>query len=102
VDGFAATPVELQACSALLAQIHKDLRSETDVLRRTMDDLLTGGWRGGAANGFAQGWDQWLHGATDVLDALQRMSRLLGETGQAYQEVDAASADNVTRPGGYL
>src|SRR2546422_769027 len=91
VDGFDATPVELRVCGSMLAQISKDLHGEMSVLRREMDALLTGGWRGPAATGFAQGWEQWLRGAGELLDALHTMGGLLGDTGQAYQGSDSSS-----------
>lgn len=99
VDGFDAAPVELQVCGSMLGQISGDLHTEMDVLRRGMDALLTGGWRGPAATGFAQGWELWLRGAGDVLDALQAMGRLLGETGQDYQHTDSSGADGVRDAG---
>ncbi|MGH3624215.1 MAG: WXG100 family type VII secretion target, partial [Sciscionella sp.] len=54
--------------------------------------LLSGGWQGSAAEGFAQGWEQWHAGANDVLEALATMGRLLGTTGQNYELVDEDSA----------
>jgi WXG100 family type VII secretion target len=99
VDGFDAEPVELQVCGSMLGQIHEDLHTEIDVLQRDMDALLTGGWRGQAATGFTKGWELWLQGSRDVLDALQAMGRLLGETGRDYQRTDTSSADLVHRSG---
>ena len=95
MDGFDAEPVELQVCGSMLGQIGEDLRTEMGVLQREMDALLSGGWRGQAATGFAHGWELWLQGANDVLDALQSMSRLLGESGRDYQRTDTSSADAV-------
>lgn len=95
VDGFDAAPVELQVCGSMLGQIGKDLHTEMGVLQREMDALLTGGWRGHAATGYAEGWELWQQGAKDVLDALQAMGRLLDETGQDYQRTDTSSADAV-------
>lgn len=93
MDGFDAAPVELQVCGSMLGQIGKDLHTEMGMLQREMDALLTGGWRGPAATGFTKGWELWQQGARDVLDALQVMGRLLGETGQDYQRTDTSSAD---------
>ena len=75
VDGFDATPVELQVCGSMLTQTGQDLRTEMQALQQEMDALLGGGWSGSAANGFAKGWEQWLRGANDVLAALQDMGR---------------------------
>lgn len=102
VDGFDAAPVELQVCGEMLGQIGGDLRIEMGVLQREMDALLGGGWRGQAVTGFTKGWDLWLQGANDVLDALQSMGRLLGETGRDYQRIDMSSADNMRESGAGL
>lgn len=102
MDGFAAAPVELQVCGSMLGQIGADLRIEMGALQREMDALLSGGWRGQAATGFANGWELWLRGARDVLDALDAIGRLLGETGRDYQATDTSSADNVRESGAGL
>lgn len=67
-----------------------------------VDALLAGGWQGKAAEGFAQGWELWHSGATDVLEALTSMGHLLSVTGQDYQRVDGESADTVNRSGAGL
>jgi WXG100 family type VII secretion target len=99
VDGFDAAPVELQVCGSMLGQISEDLHTEMGALQREMDALLTGGWRGQAASGFTHGWQLWLQGAQDVLDALNAMGRLLGETGWDYQSTDTYGADTVRESG---
>jgi uncharacterized protein YukE len=102
VDGFDAAPVELQVCGSMLGQIGEDLHAEMGVLRREMDALLAGGWRGLAAAGFAEGWELWLRGAGDVLDALRSMGGLLGETGRDYLRTDTSGADAVRESGAGL
>ncbi len=98
MDGFDATPVELQVCGSMLAQISQDVHGEMRVLQQEMDALL-GSWQGGAANGFAQGWEQWLHGANEVLGALHSMGQLLGDAGANYQAGDAGSSDDLRQSG---
>ena len=99
MDGFDAAPVELRVCGSMLGQIGEDLHTEMGVLRREMDALLAGGWRGPAASGFSHGWELWLRGARDVLDAVNAMGRLLGETGRDYQSTDTSGADTVRESG---
>lgn len=86
----------------MLAQISKDVRTEMRVLQTEMDALLGGGWQGAAANGFAQGWEQWLQGAGELLDALEGMGNLLGENGRNYQVSDSGSADDLKQSGTVL
>ncbi|HEV7651441.1 MAG TPA: WXG100 family type VII secretion target [Actinophytocola sp.] len=102
MDGFDATPAELQICGSMLAQIGDDIRTELTTLQGEMDALLGSGWHGQAANGFAQGWDQWRTGAHDVLDALHDMAGLLNTTGQSYRSTDDSSADTLRDTGAGL
>jgi WXG100 family type VII secretion target len=102
VDGFDATPVELHVCGSMLTQIGNEVRAEMRVLQREMDALMTEGWQGSAANGFAQDWQQWLRGAHKVLDALNEMGTLLGVTGRNYAASDTGSTDDLKRSGNGL
>ena len=80
-----------------------DLSQEIHTVMRTfvgeVDAVLGGGWQGGAARGFAQGWDQWKTGANDVLDALRSVGHLLGATGRDYGVTDGTSADALRQSG---
>lgn len=99
MNGFDATPVELQMCGSMLAQISADVRDQMNALQAEADALFSGGWQGGAADGFARCWQQWQAGASEVLAALQSMGQLLGTTGQNYANVDGQSADSVSQSG---
>ena len=92
MSGFDATPAELQLCGTALAQLSDEILTELRLLESELDGLLGGGWQGDAADGFAQGWQQWHAGAREVLDALASMGRLLGTTGQNYELADDQSA----------
>lgn len=97
--GFDAAPVQLQVCGSALRQIGQDVRTEMRMLQSEMDALLGAGWQGGAANGFAQCWTDWLHGAGEVLDALHDMGQLLTDTGTNYKVTDIGSADGIDASG---
>lgn len=92
MDGFDAAPAELAACGSMLQRIGADVRAEMRVLTKEMDTVLGQGWTGSAAKGFSQGWEQWLSGANEVLDALQSLGQLLDDTGANYQAGDTAAA----------
>lgn len=102
MDGFTVAPVELQVCGSMLGRIGDELRTEMAVLHHAMDELLTTGWRGAAATGFATGWDQWSRGARDLLDALAAMSGLLGETGRNSERTDTTGAHRLRESGADL
>jgi WXG100 family type VII secretion target len=102
MTGFDATPIELQVCGSMLTDVSDELRTELAALRNEMDSLFSAGWRGQAANGFAQGWDEWQAGAGDVLTALRDMADLLGTTGRNYAASDQSAADDVNDSGAGL
>jgi WXG100 family type VII secretion target len=99
VSDFDVTPVELQVCGSMLADLSQEIHAKMRVLKDEVDALRSGGWQGKAANGFSQGWDQWQAGANDILDALKTMGHLLGTTGRDYALADETSAGNVTQSG---
>lgn len=102
LTGFDAAPVELQVCGRMLRHISDEVRTQMRVLDREVDDLFAGGWQGKAAEGFAQGWELWHSGVTEVLEALTSMGHLLSITGQDYQRVDDESAETVKQSGAGL
>lgn len=99
MEGFDVTPVELQVCGSLLADLSREVHDQMRTLKTEVDGLLNGGWTGSAANGFAEGWEQWHAGAVEVLDALKSMGHLLGATGRDYGLTDGTSADTLNRSG---
>lgn len=102
MDGFDVTPVELQVCGATLADISREVHDTMRSLKNEMDALFGEGWTGTAAKGFAQGWEEWQAGATDVLDALKSMGHLLGATGRDYGLTDGGSAGTLRESGADL
>lgn len=102
MTGFDAAPIELQVCGSMLTDISDELRTELTTLRTEMDALFSAGWRGQAANGFAQGWDEWQAGAGDVLAALRDMADLLSTTGRNYAASDQSAAGDVNESGAGL
>lgn len=102
MTGFGVVPVELQVCGSMLTEISDELRTEIATLRTEMDALFSAGWRGQAANGFAQGWDEWQAGAGDVLTALHDMADLLSTAGRNYAATDQSAAGNVNDAGAGL
>jgi WXG100 family type VII secretion target len=88
VAGFDVSTAEVFACSKQLVELSHELDAELKDVRSVVDALLNAGWRGQAASGFAQGWDEWQAGAAQVQDALATMSQLLGATGGNYNLSD--------------
>jgi WXG100 family type VII secretion target len=102
MDGFDATPTELQVCATTLADITAEIESKLATLRRDVEGLLSGGWQGGAARAFADGWEQWQGGARRVVEALADMGSLLGSTGREYSATNRNASDLLARLEGRL
>jgi WXG100 family type VII secretion target len=60
-----------------------------------VESLLTGGWKGPAADAFRECWDDWVAGSRDVIEGLSAISSLLDATRLAYVEGDAASTSGL-------
>lgn len=75
--------------------IHQELTRDYRTLSRTVDALLTSGWRGKARDAYAKGWADWLEASSDVLAGLEEMGGLLGITRAQYQENDDVTAEQM-------
>jgi WXG100 family type VII secretion target len=74
----------LAKASTAVEGIEADLRQEMANLDRVTAAVLDGGWRGPAAESYRDGWEDWMQGASEVVDGLRSMSRLLGDARAAY------------------
>lgn len=59
---------------------------------RQVDGLLGGGWRGDAADAFAEGWADWTRSCSGVLAGLDAMGRLLEAVHEDLVAQDTSSA----------
>ena len=69
----------------------QDLREELTGLQRDWDNLSRE-WSGVASAAYSAIWQEWLEGATTLVDALAESSHNLGVAAVAYSEQDAGSA----------
>jgi len=69
-DDFATTVTDLRAAA-------NRFRERRARICREVDALLDGGWRGPAADSFAESWEDWSRAAQRVLDGLLEMGALL-------------------------
>lgn len=58
MTSFDVSTTEVFACSKQLAELSHELDAELKDAHSVVDALLEAGWRGQAASGFAQGWDE--------------------------------------------
>lgn len=98
-DDFSVTAIELRLCGSMVGRLATEARTTMADVSGDVQALLSAGWSGRAADGFAEGWRRWQSGAGDVVEALDAMGGLLDTTGRAYAAVDAGAASTVAAPG---
>ncbi len=98
-DDFSVTAIELRLCGSMVGRLATEARTTIADVSGDVQALLSAGWNGRAADGFAEGWRRWQAGAGDVVGALDAMGGLLDTTGRAYSAVDAGAASTVAAPG---
>lgn len=96
---FSVIAVELRLTGSMVGQLAAEARTGLTDIGQDVAALLSAGWRGAAADGFAEGWDRWAAGARDVVEALDAMGRLLDVTGRGYAGVDAETTRTVAASG---
>jgi WXG100 family type VII secretion target len=97
VGGYAVDPAELQGWDALIGEVSGQSRAALARLQAAADELLGGGWRGGAAAAFRLGWEQWLDGTEAMLDALDELATAVGLAGGDYQSTENAIRAGIVR-----
>lgn len=70
------------------------LAADRDRAAYDVDSLLAAGWRGAAADAFADAWADWLAGARDVLDGLHALTAAVEAT---HRDLGAADVDATAR-----
>ncbi|WP_396912394.1 WXG100 family type VII secretion target [Mycolicibacterium sp.] len=78
---------ELRTAKKLVEDVSEDMRTQIDKLRREVDDLLHG-WKGDVADEFEPNWQEWLDGAQQVLDALNKSAAALSSAADGFDDVD--------------
>ena len=84
--GFDVRHGALTDAASAAAAATERLRQDRNKIDSAVDGLLTGGWRGSAADSFRHCWDAWLAGTHDVIEGLDAMSSLLVATRLDYQQ----------------
>lgn len=71
-------------------------------LTERVEGLLNGGWKGQAADAFRKDWEQWLHGAKEVVGGLDSTSSLLASNASTYSDRESSNASSVGSSGSGL
>ena len=96
------TPAEVTSASQGIRSAADTLDDRVRALTSRVEELLGGGWKGQAADAFRRDWEQWLHGAKEVVGGLDSMSSLLASTAHEYSAQESANASAVGQSGSGL
>ncbi|MFB1295701.1 WXG100 family type VII secretion target [Mycobacterium sp. pW049] len=72
-----------------------ELHDQLVGLKRDWDNLARG-WSGTASSAYAPLWEQWLEGATMLVDTLEELAHKLAVTAGEYADQDAQSASVIS------
>ena len=72
-----------------------ELHDELVGLQRDWDNVARG-WSGTASSTYAPLWEQWLEGATTLIDTLEELAHKLAVTAGEYADQDTQSASLVS------
>lgn len=99
---LSVTPAEVTSASQGFRSAADTLDDRVRTLTSRVEALLSGGWKGQAADAFRRDWEQWLHGAKDVVGGLDSMSSLLASNAQSYSDQEASNAAAIGQSGSGL
>lgn len=90
---LVVTPAEVNDLATFTAQLSTELKDALHSVSADVDGLRSS-WSGSAASAYFDGWLDVNHGATDVLDALGKLSNDLGSAWSIYDEQEQANTDS--------
>jgi WXG100 family type VII secretion target len=98
-DHVFAVPNDIRAVGQNANRVAQDTRMALKSLSGDVDQLLAGGWAGGAASSFEAGWRECHDGVAHVIAALAVMAEKLGGNADALTTTDTGVAESVTAAG---
>jgi WXG100 family type VII secretion target len=99
MPGFTVQPEALHAARTLVEDARENASAGLARVNAAADDLLGGGWNGGAAAAFAGGFADWRAGAETVLAALGDIGAALGRTAACYADAEAVAIRSAVQLG---
>jgi WXG100 family type VII secretion target len=91
-SSVAVTTDAVRQVGQLARQLASELATALDAVGHDVDALTTGGWRGEAADAYAEGWHECREGGHRVIRALAGLADKLGVNAEAYQATDTNTA----------
>jgi len=97
VSTIKVTSEQLESTASSLASGEQEITGKLGQLQSMVQTLVDADWQGAASNSFHELWQQWHSGATQIQEALIGISRMLGQTGQVYQQTEDKLAAQLRR-----
>ena len=88
MSAIRVTSEELQAVAAQLGRGSVEVAQQLGAMESRVRGLVDAEWTGAASDAFRDLWDQWQRGAGDLREALDGISRMLGQAARAYQDTE--------------
>ncbi|NUP25472.1 MAG: WXG100 family type VII secretion target [Nocardia sp.] len=87
-DDISVVPADVRAVGRYVFYVANALRAALDSAATEVESLLSSGWTGVSANGFASGWTDVHDGGAQIMTALTGMAEKLGVTADSYEVTD--------------
>ncbi|MGC5258178.1 WXG100 family type VII secretion target [Gordonia sp. DT218] len=85
---LSVMPDDVVELGRLAARTAETMRTALGSVGGHVDGLLSGGWRGTAADSFGTGWNECRHGGNRIIDVLETLADALGAGADAYRAQD--------------
>jgi WXG100 family type VII secretion target len=81
---------QLHQLSSQLASGSSEIEQRLSSMQSSLQPLFGGDWVGTASSQFQELWQQWHHGAAQLKQGLDGISKLLGNAATEYQKTEDA------------
>ena len=88
MSGIKVTPEQLQTLAGQVARGSGEIEGQLRGLGSTVAPLVGGDWAGQAQQRFTALWDEWQRSAQGLQHALEGISQLVQQAGQAYAQAE--------------
>ena len=92
MTGIKVTPEQLTTLSGQVGRGAGEIEGQLRALSNTVAPLVGGDWAGQAQLRFTALWDEWQRSAQGLKHALDGISQLMGQAGQAYAQAESQIA----------
>jgi WXG100 family type VII secretion target len=94
MTGIRVTPEQLAALSGQVARGSGEIEGQLRALSSTVAPLVGGDWAGQASQRFGGLWDEWQRSAQGLKHALDGISQLMAQAGNAYAQAESQIASS--------